>query len=608
MKTLIALCALPIFTLSQVLAQTSDKKLIVTGRKWHSPLAKDIQPTEIIYHSEIEGRLLVNPLEILSGRSGLQYSQNGAGSGNASLYLRGMDAGQTLILLDGVELNDGLSIDRSVNLAQLNINNIDTIEIIKGSQSVLYGPQAIGGVIHIKTKKQYKRPHINGQLSLIGGNYQYGQQGLGLNYNDGQTQINGHYSRTGEEGVSAARPESFEAVEKDSYETQAADISIRRELSPSSAILWKSHYLIHQFKFDDWGPRDSLIPEGKNTHFNNLLEWEKGLNELWESKLSLSSAVNKREIKTTTSQSFYTGKNIHLKFKNEIQLPANHQLWLQSFYLQEKGEEKYTFPQKSLEQWGQAINLLGDQNNFFYSIGSRIEKHQTYGNFLSYQASLGGYSQKMQLRMKYNWGTGHRSPSLYQLYSTDKDFVTGQEIGNPTLLPERSHSHNLELIKGFKQFGHLKVSLFFIQLKNLIEYHSSYLNGGRGQSYGHEIELKLTPHKRLSFSSNYTYTLARKESGAYLLGRAKYLAGLVSRFSLNDRINIGHEIYYKGRRQFSNGTLAGHTLHHLFFNQSLSLDFSLFSRVHNLLNKKYEDVKGFGTKGRQFLLGCKKQF
>ncbi|NIN92510.1 MAG: TonB-dependent receptor plug domain-containing protein, partial [Candidatus Aenigmarchaeota archaeon] len=89
--------------------------------------------------------------------------------GAASVFLRGANSEHTLILMDGVELNDPISPSRSFDLAHLTLDNVDRIEILRGPQSTLYGSDALGGVVNIITKKRKGKPKLS--LSSVGGSY-----------------------------------------------------------------------------------------------------------------------------------------------------------------------------------------------------------------------------------------------------------------------------------------------------------------------------------------------------------------------------------------------------------------------------------------------------
>jgi len=136
-------------------------EIIVTATKTEGYQAEVGSSTTVITAKDLEktGKRTVG--EILRNVPGVSVVQNSAFGGLTSVYLRGSKPGHTLVLIDGVEVNDPMATDRSFDFAHLTTDNIKRIEIVRGPQSTLYGSDAIGGVINIITKKGKGKPKFS---------------------------------------------------------------------------------------------------------------------------------------------------------------------------------------------------------------------------------------------------------------------------------------------------------------------------------------------------------------------------------------------------------------------------------------------------------------
>ena len=159
---------------------------------------------------------------------------SGPGS-SASIFIRGADSELTLVLVDGVEVNDPISPGRSFNPANFAVENIERIEVIRGPQSTLYGSDALGGVINIITKKGSGK--ATGFVSAEGGSFDTFREKAGVSGGNQWGNYSVGISRTDTEGISAAG-EKYGNQEKDGY--QNTSFSGRFGVTPYRPILGRS--------------------------------------------------------------------------------------------------------------------------------------------------------------------------------------------------------------------------------------------------------------------------------------------------------------------------------------------------------------------------------
>ena len=141
----------------------------MTAERYPLRESQESSSVTVISHKQIEQSNATTIADVLVGVPGLDVVQSGGAGGNISVFMRGANSEHTLVYIDGVEANDPITAARSFDFANLGTENIESIEVVRGPQSVLYGSDAIGGVILIHTKEGSGPP--SGSLSFEGGSY-----------------------------------------------------------------------------------------------------------------------------------------------------------------------------------------------------------------------------------------------------------------------------------------------------------------------------------------------------------------------------------------------------------------------------------------------------
>ncbi len=159
-------------------ARHTMETVVVTATKVEGYLSETGSAVTVITADDLKKKNKKILLEVLQDVPGLSIMQNGTYGGAASIYLRGTKPGHTLVMLDGIELNDTMKTDRSVSLANLLVDNIERIEIVRGAQSTLYGSDAMGGVINIITRKGGGKTEVEASFEAGSHNTYTGKAGV----------------------------------------------------------------------------------------------------------------------------------------------------------------------------------------------------------------------------------------------------------------------------------------------------------------------------------------------------------------------------------------------------------------------------------------------
>ena len=248
-------------------------------------------------------------------------------------------------------------------------------------------------------------------------------------------------------------------------------------------------------------------------------------------------------------------------------------------------------------------------NDSFYStLALRQDDSDQYKTANTYRIALTAWASD-SVRLHASQGTGVKNPSFIELYG-----YGSSTLGNPDLRQEQNLTQDLGLEYHFESLdGFADITLFHSDIDNLIsyQYDSSTFKGknfnvAKASIKGAELSLALQANQQHRLNASYTYTDTDDGKGKSLARRASHIASLNHHFLFaNDKTSLTTGWQYNGKQQDAGETLAAFNLVNLALAHNYSKQFSLYARVENLLDTDYEEVAGFGTRGRSFTLGIK---
>jgi len=602
-------------------------QIVITGSRIEEPLGQIGSASTIITAEELEERGINTVKEALSEIVGIDVAGTGAYGGETSVFLRGANSGQTLVMINGVKVYDPISTNASFDFANLTIDNIERIEIIRGPQSSLYGSDAMGGVINIITKKGKGEPKA--EVSFEGGSYNtfretvssYGKlDGLGYSFG---------VSRKDSKGISKAAKKDGN-VERDRYENTSASIHLDYEIEEGLELGLIGYYNRAKIDIDDsggvGGDDENRVDKAEQILVSPYLTHD--LTDWWHHNIKISWIKNLRYDKDDNNgvvldylRSWYKGENLAIDWQHNLELFDWDTIIGGFQYNEERGKSYYysetvfgpyedILSEKKADNRGYYLeNKLNLGEVFFNTLAVRVDDHSRFKDHVTWRATA-AYLMDTGTKFKGTYGTGYKAPSLYQLFSS---------YGDENLKPEENEGYDAGIEQAmFSDRLFASVVYFNNDFKKLIDYDFAaykYKNIDKAETEGVETEIRFIPFDNLTARLSYTYLEAKnKTDNEPLLRRAKNKFNLNINYAPCEKANINLNVGYFGKRYDKSGVpatlvqLKDYTKVDVAMSYKINENIELFARADNLLDKDYEEVKGYGTKGQAFYGGVKIAF
>ena len=564
-------------------------------------------------------RLLPN---IFAKLPSVNFNQEGGMGGVGYLRVRGLDRQYTAIFVDGVSLNDPSDINSSAELANFLTTDIERVEVIRGSQSILHGSNAIAGVINIYTQKGQGPMAVKLNTELGTNAY----QSANLTVSGGAM----------EDRLGYRISTSYLASEPDSELDYRDGVNRQDEDYETRAISGRVDYAVS----DVWetslnfrSGASSAETDGYNpTTFAPQDGWFG--NDAQETSLRLELRGDHQQSRVTTliaanyfsrtRDSFqemgdyywYDGERTGYEARVAFDINPSTKILVGG----ETKDESFSqagLSEKQVET--SSIYVMGQtslRDRLHLSLGVRNDDHDKFGSFDTWRSSA-AFTVNPALRLRATYGTGFRAPSLYELFGEDPYCIDGL-CGNINLQPEESASFDIgadfAVLSGDLKLG---LTYFDIETENQIYYRSdpvtyagNYQNDtGSASSSGYEFTLNYAVSDALSASANVTLTDPRKADGTVRDKQARQMfnLGLDYRFADN-RASVGaswrdvSKLYVYGAR------VENYALLSLRGSWQFRNNLRGTLRVENALDEDYQTSTNKSTPGRSVFVGLEAKF
>ncbi|WP_438976819.1 TonB-dependent receptor plug domain-containing protein [Polaribacter sp.] len=599
----------------------SLEEVVVTATKFETNKKNIGKIVYKITQETIENSRGKSIVDLLNDVPGVEINGNFSTRGqNLGYYIRGGRNRQVAILLDGVNVNDPSSFNGDFDLRQLDINQIERIEVLKGASSTLYGTGAATGVINIILKKASKNSFSGTFNSSVGTNSssennRFAADEISTNFNFNGTlgkldylfALNGN----GSKGLSAAEKIGNKEFEEDVFSRQNMLLKLNYSVNNKFKIgvLTSIDEFSTDFDAFDFDPISfASIPADKD---NNLESFQKrfAVNaDCSYSKGELKLRTFYTDIKRTETPSndFFKGEVLcfdifnNYKFTNEISLltgfTAQFQDMIQrtSFSTIEEGKGKQHFYDPYI-----SVNY-NSSFGFNLNAGSRLNIHNEYGsNFV------------FNINPSYNFTINNNLIKVFTSYSTafvtptlSEIFTKLPSIGE--LLPEE----DITIEGGFditlSEKFNINATYFYREETNKIGYDPTTFQTindlGTFLARGFETEVNFKMNSKLSFLANYTH-INRDENLLLKIPQNKFFIKADYKLTNSTFTSLSYR-YVDETTDFGNVSLDAYNLVDFFLNHSL-LDgkVTFYGSITNIFNENFQEIAGFTTRGRNYSLG-----
>ncbi len=545
----------------------------------------------------VQGPDLIRVLERLPGVS---LARSGPLGSQTSLFVRGANSQQVVVTLDGVRLADVAAPSGGFDLGTMVTGGIDRVELLRGSNSVVWGSDAIGGVLAL-TSAEFSglRAGIEyGANATLSADAALGTQGNGY----GLTLSGGHVRS---DGISAFAG----GTEPDGLRQWHGSLRGRADLNDRLTLVAAARYADHRVDFDGFPPPAYSFadtPEYQATRQGSGrvgLDYAAGATML---KLGVAYSDTRRDYfddAASAAPNFATaGKSWRADLSGKADLtPA---VTLNFGADSEWTRFSTSFDPAKAARIASAHLLLGYHvGGLHLSAGTRIDDHDRFGTHWTFGAN-GAIDLAQNLRLRAAYGEGFKAPTLYQLYGYG---------GNLALQPETSKAYEAGLEYGAHNgHGRIAITLFRRDSRNLIDYvwPDGYFNTGRTRAEGVEMEAGAALTDRLLARFAYTHLKATdRAAGKDLPRRPQDLvsAGLDWTTPLAG-LTLGADLRLAGDSYDDRGNvtrLDGYGLLTLRAAVPLDARFELYGRIENVTDSGYETVASYGTYGRSAFVGVR---
>jgi len=583
---------LAIFSLQTQAVQAADGveltdsglELTVTANRRIQAIDKTLASVTVITRKQIEETQTQDIVDLLRQQRGISVARSGGPGSQTSLFVRGAESDQVLVLLDGVRISSSTT---GFDWSQLPIDQIDRIEIVRGPRAALYGSDAIGGVVEITTRKNTS-PYISATV----GKYNTRKLSTGFSARNEKINVSMNLSSEKSDGFSSQNVNGFGfEADDDAYEKTSVSFAVGAQLTAKHKVgiqLFQSTGFVEFDSVSAAFPAFSIIDANSSTELRTI---EASLNSIiaenWSQKISVSNTDNE-------FRGFST-KRDEVNWQNNITLSDNSSLLFGANYRDESGETS-SVPTNSVTNKALYVNYNTNIAALNLDASLRHDDHSRAGSKMTGQAAI-GYELTKNNNVFMSYGTGFRAPNINDLYYPD----FGSYAGNPDLKPETSKSFEVGIKSQISDNNRLEMSLFHTKVSGLINnsgVNNQAINIDKATLKGLELGYK-GKFKKIDFGLDYTLLRTQNdETGKRLLRRPDRKVNLNLAYSVSNKTRLGMDASIVSSRSDFGAELDGFSVVNLSVNHKLTKRANIGLRLENVTDEEYEYASGFNTSGR----------
>ena len=601
-------------------------QITVSANRVFTPVNETGAIVNVIDEEIIQNKKATFLTQILSTTPGISVSQNGPVGSTTEIKIRGYGSKYIKVYYDGIDIADVTGVEVKPYIVGIPSNNLKKIEILQGSQSALYGSEAVGGILFLETKDLTEKN--DSSINIQYGSYNTKSLSISTGYQIEGTKLGLRFSNTESDGYSALET-SKEGAENDGYFNREISIKTLTDFNNGASF---SLNLLNTFNKGDY---DGFMGDAENYYYEQL-------NQGLGAKLSIKGknsdqkfGLNFYKTDRTQFSPFASTEYYGNRGSIDYQILRNFNFGRGIFGLAaETNTVEINKTDKVVNNYASFISLLTKPiNNATLDTTIRLDDHSVFGQKITGRIT-GTYQPNKDLVIKVGSGTGFRAPSLDEMYGqynvndpsnfradSNGDFTV--LYGNPLLKPENSTSMDAGFSYRINKFNAvLSGSIFNIKIDKAISwdpedpsdwYDGKYNQlGSKSERKGYDLRLNTSINDNSKFEISYANTT--DENGKSVSNIPKQVIN-VSLFSkVTDKLSINGELQsvseLTGVKSDGSGVvpLKDYNLLNAKLSYLLNGNSKIYLNGENLLDETYETSSGYGTAKRSFYLGYERQF
>jgi len=611
------------------------EEVVTSATKTPVPVSHLTSAVEVITGEEMQRQKFKTVIDALRLSQGVAVFSDGGPGTNATVRIRGGSVEQTLVLIDGAIVNSATT--GSFDFANVTTDNIERIEILRGAQSMLWGSDAMGGVINITTKRGTGKPTANAFFEY--GSFNSIREGGTVSGKKGPVNFSMALSRWDFAGFSTVNYRRG-ATERDAFRNWTASSRLGVDLPRDGRLEFDFRWMNGSIEIDSLSnpPKDVFASKSKSRQFIFSGNYEQPITNWWNQKLTLSRSQDaslnlpgslQRDVVTGVYSDPVIGNPV-----DEIRVLTNRLEWQHNVQVGEPLLLAFGYQFREAQgqnDTGLANHIISSSAGFaqaqvnlwdrvFGTAGIRQDSYNVFGDATTYRLTGGYLHKETGTKVRTSYATGFRAPSINDLFFPN--------FGNPNITPEKSQSFDVGVDQWlFSKSLKLSGGYFWNRYRDLIvttfdpvvcaTQTDNYcpINVGNASAKGWEFAAAYTyrPNrfllKSLDIQGQYTNTMTRDLRNGRRLPRwpvdqwtiqIGYKPVEPLNFVLTGRF-VGSRFNTTGDRQ----NITGFGVWNWTTNYDVSEKVRAYVRVDNLFNQHYEEILNAGTPVRSIYFGLR---
>lgn len=596
-------------------AQTAEEDIIVTASGFEQPRSETGQAIDIVDRERLDQLQSPTIADALQTVPGISIATRGGLGSQTSAFIRGGSSAQTLVLIDGVRINDLTSPNGAFDFGALMTGNVGRVEVLRGPNSIIWGSQAIGGVVNVQSIVPVSG--FEGRIGAEYGSYDTKRLNANIAGNSGVLEGSVGGSFVNSDGISALAGGS----ERDGYDNLTGNARLKVNVSENFNLDFRSYYNRATVEYDSaFGVGANGLPISRNRQFVGYV----GANfDLLDGRMQNRIAYTRTDIKRVgTDPVVFSFNNFNVR--GAIDRAEYHAAFdlNDAMTLVAGAEYERTFASTSFE--GAAPDIARNDVGSGYgqiivrpvtgltlTAGVRHDAYSDYGGQTTFGGNAAFTPNEGRTVFRATYGEGFRAPTLTE----------GQPpFGNPDLKPETARNFDLGVEHQFLDNKAQVFATYFNRRSNdLIAFSTISFtseNIDKVTSKGLEAGLSLNPTDRIDIRASYTLVDAINRTAGANFGnrqalRPQHSMSLTADWQTPFGMSVGSSLLLIGD-SFDNATnsvrLDGYTLVGLRALMPLSDGLEVYGRVDNLFDANYIMVAGYNSFGRRATIGVRAKF